>query len=280
MRKKGMQKKSKELLAQVQKIIEEYDSSLSLRQIYYRLVAAQIMSNLQKNYRKLSRLCVIGRDEGLLNEDSFVDRLREIQVPSMWANLNEYMETVRDAYRKNYWLDQPCYLEIWSEKDALRGIMAPVADKYGVPLLIVRGQVSRTAIYEAYERYKANEDKECLLYYFGDHDPSGLCIYRSLVERLGNFNGGLPIKFQRAGLTPEQIKTYRLPQDPAKKSDPNYKKFVAEYGDNVVELDALPPEVLKDLIEDCVVSCIDEDKWGTATEIEQEENAQLQELSF
>jgi len=158
MRKKGMQKKSKELLAQVQKIIEEYDSSLSLRQIYYRLVAAQIMSNLQKNYRKLSRLCVIGRDEGLLNEDSFVDRLREIQVPSMWANLNEYMETVRDAYRKNYWLDQPCYLEIWSEKDALRGIMAPVADKYGVPLLIVRGQVSRTAIYEAYERYKARSE--------------------------------------------------------------------------------------------------------------------------
>ena len=280
MRKKGMQKKSKELLAQVQKIIEEYDSSLSLRQIYYRLVAAQIMSNLQKNYRKLSRLCVIGRDEGLLNEDSFVDRLREIQVPSMWANLNEYMETVRDAYRKNYWLDQPCYLEIWSEKDALRGIMAPVADKYGVPLLIVRGQVSRTAIYEAYERYKANEDKECLLYYFGDHDPSGLCIYRSLVERLGNFNGGLPIKFQRAGLTPEQIKTYRLPQDPAKKSDPNYKKFVAEYGDNVVELDALPPEVLKDLIEDCVVSCIDEDKWEASEAIEQQENEQLQELSF
>lgn len=98
--KRGMQKQSLELLAKVQKIIDSYDFALTLRQIYYQLVAKQIIPNQQRYYRKLFRICVRGRDEGILPEEGFADRLREIDKLSSWSNLNEFMNTVKRFYAR------------------------------------------------------------------------------------------------------------------------------------------------------------------------------------
>jgi hypothetical protein len=59
-----LQKKSRQLLIQVQEILGSYNGGITLRQLYYQLVARQIIPNQQSQYVKLSRLCVIGRDEG------------------------------------------------------------------------------------------------------------------------------------------------------------------------------------------------------------------------
>jgi len=252
-----MQKQSLELLAQVQEIISSYDFALTLRQIYYQLVAKQIIPNKQKYYTKLSRLCVIGRDEGILPEEGFADRLREVDKLSSWSDLNEFMNTVRRSYRKDKWQNQDSYLEIWTEKDALRNVLTEITYQYDVSLMVSRGQLSRTAIYETAKRYKAKSDKKCYLYYCGDFDPSGLSIYDSIKKRLSNF--GISINFERIALTEKQIEKYKLPSDPGKKSDPNYNKFVNIYGsDMVVELDSLPPDVLRKIIEDCILQNIDE----------------------
>jgi len=276
-----MQKQSSELIAQVRKIIKGYDFALTLRQIYYQLVARQIIPNQQKYYMKLSRLCVIGRDEGILPEEAFADRLRQVDKPASWLDLADFMATVRRAYKKDKWAEQDVYLEIWTEKDALRGVITPVTYAYDVALLIVRGQVSRTAIYESYERFaeKIEEGKDCYLYYFGDFDPSGLSIYHSLRERIASHGDeGQYINFERIALTPEQIEEYDLPSDPGKQADPNYKRFVAEYGDNVVELDSLPPDALREVVMNCIASHIDPQILEQVREIETEEQTKLQEL--
>ena len=276
-----MQKKSIQLLEQVKEIIESYDFALTLRQIYYQLVAKQIIPNQQKYYMKLSRLCVIGRDEGILPEDAFADRLRQVDKPSSYLDLADFMATVKAAYRKDKWQNQSSYLEIWTEKDALRSVLTEITYPYDVNLMVVRGQVSRTAIYESYERYskKIEEGNDCYLYYAGDFDPSGLSIYNSLEERIRNYGiAGKYITFERIALTPEQIEDYDLPCDPGKQTDPNYKRFVSEYGDNVVELDSLPPEVLRETVKDCIEQHIDYDFFVQAQETEFKERARLQEF--
>jgi len=251
-----MQKQSLELLAQVQKIIESYDFALTLRQIYYQLVAKQIIPNEQRYYKKLSRLCVTGRDEGILPEEGFADRLREVDKLSSWSDLNEFMQTVKRSYRKDKWQNQDNYLEIWTEKDALRSVLTEITYQYDVALMVARGQLSRTEVYRTAGRYKVKIDKECYLYYCGDFDPSGLSIYDSIKKRIMDF--GISINFRRIALTEEQIERYQLPSDPAKQSDPNYNKFVSIYGsDMVVELDSLPPDVLRKIIEDCILQNID-----------------------
>ena len=269
-----MQKQSLELLDQVLKIIDSYDFSLTLRQIYYQLVAKQIIPNKQEYYKKLSRVCVAGRDEGILPEEAFADRLRAVDKPGAWLDLNSFMETVKRSYNKDKWDNQPKYLEIWTEKDALRSVLTEITYQYDVSLMVARGQLSRTAIYEASERYKAKADRECYLYYCGDFDPSGLSIYDSIKNRIGNF--GVSINYERIALTEEQIKKYRLPSDPGKQSDPNYNKFVALYSDDkVVELDSLPPDILRDIIRECITKNIDPGLLAQVQKKERDEGIRL-----
>jgi hypothetical protein len=269
-----MQKQSLELLIQVQKIIDSYDFALTLRQIYYQLVARQIIPNEQRYYKKLSRLCVTGRDEEILPEEGFADRLREVDKLSSWLDLNEFMNTVRRSYRKDKWQNQDRYVEIWTEKDALRSVLTEITYQYDVALMVARGQLSRTEVYRTARRYKAQSDKECYLYYCGDFDPSGLSIYDSIKKRIMNF--GVFVNFERIALTQKQIKKYQLPSDPAKQSDPNYNKFLNIYGsDMVVELDSLPPDVLRKIIEDCILQNIDPGHLARMKREEREEEIRL-----
>lgn len=268
-----MQKKSLELLAQVLKIIKSYDFALTLRQIYYQLVAKQIIPSRQNYYHKLSRLCVIGRNEGILPEDSFSDRLREVDKLSSWIDLKEFFYTVKRSYRKDKWENQDCYIEIWTEKDALRSVLTEITYPYDVSLMVARGQLSRTAIYETSERDKDKSDKECFLYYAGDFDPSGLSIYDSIKKGLEGF--GIFINYERIALTPEQIKKYQLPSDPGKRTDPNYKGFVEIYGDIVVGLDFLPPDELRNIVKNCIEKNIDYELLAQVQEIEEEEQIRL-----
>lgn len=266
-----MQKKSKELLAQVQKILSEYSEQLTLRQIYYQLVSRQVIQNKENEYRKTSRLCVLGRDDGLLPEDKFIDRLRQLDMPNAWIDLDAFMGTVRSSYKKDYWHLQPCYVEIWGEKDALRSTMS-IAKTYGVSLMVCRGHASRTTVYEAYLRYKEHKGKELFLFYFGDHDPSGHAISNSLFKRLATFGQEeLPITFKHIALNIEQVQKFNLPQDPAKAQDPNYRKFTQKYGYGVTELDALPPNILSEMVEASIQSVIDWNTWNKTTIIEKEE---------
>lgn len=277
----ALSKKSMMLLSEVKGIIKAYDFALSVRQIYYQLVARQIIENRLEHYRVVSRVCVIGRDERWLPEDAFADRLRVVDKPESWDNLGDFMQTVKEAYTKNKWHNQAAYVEIWTEKDALRGVFSPITYYYDVPLMVVRGQVSRTAIYESYNRFRerGKAGKKCNLFYFGDFDPSGLSIFNSLTERLRCYGAyGDRIEFTRAALTKDQIQKYRLPQDPAKKSDPNYKKFVREYGDNVVELDAMPPDALRDLIRASIESKMDGALLAQVQKAEQAERTRLRRI--
>jgi hypothetical protein len=268
-----LQKKSLALLGQVQNILNSYDFALTLRQIYYQLVAKQIIPNEQGYYKKLSYLCVEGRNEGILSEEAFDDRLRELDIRSTWTDISDFFNTVLYSYHKDKWQDQNDYIEIWTEKDALRSVLSEITDKYDVGLMVCRGHLSRTEIYRTSERFKNKSDKNCFIYYCGDFDPSGLSIYESIKERINNF--GVDINFKRIALTPEQIEKYNLPSDPAKQSDSNYKKFVEIYGDNVVELDSLPPEVLRKLIENYIEKHVDYELLGQVRKIEQEEKEKI-----
>lgn len=275
-----MQKKSLERLEQILKIINSYDFALTIRQIYYQLITRQIIpqpvdgKEAERVYKRLSNLCVNGRDEGILPEEGFADNLRKADKPSAWLDLNGFMETVKRSYNKDKWQNQPKYLEIWTEKDALRSVLTEITYQYDVSLMVARGQLSRTAIYEASNRYKAKSDKKCYLYYCGDFDPSGLSIYESIKERLEAF--GVFIRYERIALTEGQIEKYKLPSDPGKQSDPNYKKFVDRYGDDkVVELDSLPPDVLRKIVEDCILQNIDPNSLAQMKREEKDEEIRL-----
>ena len=82
-----------------------------------------------------------------------------------------------------------------------------------------------------------------MLLYAGDHDPSGEDIDRDFIARTDCWD-----EVRRVALTAAQVEQYALPPQPGKETDSRAAGFVERHGRLVqVELDALPPDVLRDL---------------------------------
>ncbi len=91
------------------------------------------------------------------------------------------------------------------------------------------------------------------IFYFGDYDPSGVDIYRNITEKLQEFAPEATINFERRAVTPQQIRDWELPERPTKKTDSRAKDF----GDLSVELDAIEPDTLREMVEDCIYEVMD-----------------------
>jgi hypothetical protein len=146
------------------------------------------------------------------------------------------------------------YVEIWSEKEALSGVIWDAASDYDVPVVVSKGVPSLTQVYGSFENiYAAAEaGKQSYLYQFGDHDPSGCMIPKALERRLRQFcdkyDCAYPI-VMRIALTPAQIRKYQLPTRPTKRAGNSHAK---SFRGRSTELDALPNRVLRRLVRACI----------------------------
>jgi hypothetical protein len=211
---------------------------MTLRQVHYRLVARgdTVYTNTQKDYDNLSRWLRDARREGYIMWEWIEDRLRVPRTVAMWDDLPDFIESVRWSYRRSVWNDQPGYLEVWCEKDALSGIFQRILEPYGVTLNVGRGYDGWSSIKNASDRFGGG-DRVAVLY-FGDFDPSGEDMVRSLRERLADL--GSEPEIVKSALTRDDIERYGLPPDFTKATDSRREAFVAKYGDVAVELDAYP----------------------------------------
>ena len=144
-------------------------------------------------------------------------------------------------------------------------MLQPVADRYGVTYVATRGFPSITLRFESAMALR-QAGKPALIFYFGDHDASGQRISANLEAELRQH--GADVTVERVALDPDQVNAYRLPTRPGKTSDSRHAAFAARFGDASVELDALPADVLTDLVEDAILSRIDRDAWHASEAVE------------
>lgn len=180
------------ICAVIQQVVTKYAKEgykLSLRQLYYQLVSMDEIPNHLKVYKKVSSIVDDMRYSGHINWDSIEDRGRVPHLEYSVGNVPEALKDTADYYKRNRQEGQENLIEIWTEKDAISGILKPVTNKFHVRLCINKGYSSSTAMYRSYARFvKAiNEGKKVVLLYFGDHDPSGLDMVRDIEDRITKF---------------------------------------------------------------------------------------------
>lgn len=258
------------LIETAQAVLVEYHP-MTVRQVYYQLVSRQVIENNRGQYQAVSNALVSARKEGLIPWGWIEDRLRRPRSVAMWADLPDFAEMAVKAYRRDVWPEQPGYIECWLEKDALSGIFESVLNPYGVTLNVGRGYDGWASIHNAAERFKSGYDVTVL--YFGDFDPSGEDMVRSLAERLSFF--GCNPEIIKCALTFEDVKRYNLPPDFTKATDTRSAAFVAKYGDLAVELDALPASVLQSRLKNEVEKRLDLKALAMVKMLETEERRQL-----
>ena len=239
----GKHAKTLRILEVARKVLAE-NHPMTVRQVYYQLVSRQVIENKRTAYQGVSDLLVDARKDGTIPWEWIEDRLRRPRRVPMWDDLADFARAAQHWYRRDVWDSQPAYVEVWLEKDALSGIFEDVLTPYGVTLNVGRGFDGWDSIHNAADRYGDGDDVTVL--YFGDFDPSGEDMVRSLRERLGEL--GSEPEIIKCALNPDDIERYNLPPALAKPTDTRRDAFVAKHGDVSVELDALPVTVLRDRI--------------------------------
>jgi len=287
-RKLRFNSKSKALLTKAQEIIEGYKKMnirITLRQLYYQLVSRALIENKLKEYHRLSALLTNARYAGIVDWNAIEDRNRVPEYPSEWESIKDLMRSASYSYRLPRWENQTYYIELFTEKDALSSILAPIANKYHIHFCANRGYTSATAIYDLSKRIAVEmaKGKQIKVLYLGDFDPSGLDMVRDIPERLQelleegdthhDFNN---VEMIHIALTMPQIKKYKCPPNPAKKTDPRARKFMALHGESSWEVDALPPDAMIKLVNESIEEWIDNDLMQEILEKEKKDLLKLE----
>jgi hypothetical protein len=189
----------------------------------------------------------------------------------MWRDTKDFLSGLETYYNRDVWATQPRHLELWLEKDALSGVFSRAMSEYGVTLNVGRGYDGWSSIRNAANRFGSGSGVTVL--YFGDFDPSGEDMVRSLRERLGEL-GSCP-EIVKVALTLDDIAAYNLPPDFTKPTDSRAAKHKAVFGDLSVELDALPLGVLRERIDSEVRQRMDLDALAAVRALEAEERERI-----
>jgi len=279
---KRFAQKTLELIATANTIISDYLSQgymLTLRQLYYQLVARDIIPNTQKEYKRVGSVFNDARLAGMMDWSAIEDRTRNLQTRASWDSPSDILEASASQFRLPIWNSQPCYVECWIEKEALAGVFQSACHDQRVPFFSCRGYTSQSEMHSAAQRLKrkSRAGKQVVIIHFGDHDPSGIDMTRDIAERLNLFGAKLDVK--RLALNMDQVEQYEPPPNPAKTTDSRYDGYIQSYGDESWELDALEPSVLSDLVQSHVQQLIDEDAWQDIIDQEEEAKQRLQEIA-
>ena len=212
--------------------IEILDEPMTLRQLFYQMVSHGYEKS-EAFYHSLSRIIGIARDDGLLDWDLIVDSSRLIQYPTVFDDYEDWKRACVSSLKFPIWRDAPV---VFIEKRALLGVITPILKKYRVVGVAIGGYCSKTILND----YR---DKEII--YLGDWDADGQCISNAVSKYCPNL--------ERIALNEDQVKKYNLPLRPQKKTSTRAKNW----GDDAVELDALPKLILLKILENELESRID-----------------------
>lgn len=247
-------------------IVDDYIEQgfkLTVRQLYYQLVARDIIPNNERSYKRVTGLVNDARLAGLIDWDAIEDRTRAFVRRERYDSGKQILQIAARGFHMDMWDNQECRPFVIIEKEALVGVLETVCYKLDVPLLAARGYPSASVLREfaVNDLLPVMHSQNVVVIHLGDHDPSGLDMTRDLQERIELFCEGSTIELVRVALNMDQIEERKPPPNPAKTTDSRFAEYQRNYGEESWELDALPPSYLAELVESEVDKYRDSDRW-------------------
>ena len=153
---------------------------------------------------------------------------------------------------------QPNHLVLIGEKSSLRTALESIATLYEADLYLPAGDPSDTMFYRMASK-GFDDGRPMVVFYFSDADPSGwhmpIVCARKLQAFKASLFGDLEFQVHRVGLTPDQVREYKLPSTPLKASERRADKWRAAMGVAQTEIDALAtlrPDLLRRIAQNAI----------------------------
>jgi hypothetical protein len=263
---------------------------LSDRQIHYALLndppltharkPGSAYRNDPKSYKSLCELLTRARLAGRIPFAAIADPTRPVTTWDIYRQPQPFVRDELNHFLRNYYRDlqqsQPNHIEIVGEKNTIESIIRPIAQEFCIPLTIGRGYCSIPPRHEMAKRFRRSGKEKLILLVLSDHDPEGEDIAHSFARSMRDdfdIECVVPVK---AALTAEQVADLHLPpQMKAKRGSSRRKRFVDEFGENVWELEAVPPDELQRILREQIDSVIDVDRFNAELNTEKADAAYL-----
>jgi len=287
--------KSQTLIEDANKIADEYVEegfTLTLRQLYYQLVARDIIENTVNSYKRLGSLINDARLAGLVDWAVVEDRTRNLKGIRHYDGPEDAIESAVKSFALDKWEGQKIRPELWIEKEALAGVIERAAIDNDLYYLSCRGYMSASEMYEAAQRIfrrRKFQHQKTVIIYLGDHDPSGLDMsdndipgrFKLFFDKWNRMTIGAPkaLEIRRVALNFDQIELYNPPPNPAKETDSRFAAYQEQFGDESWELDALPPTTLLEIIQAAVDEFKDVDMYQAKEAEEAADRSTLKSIS-
>ena len=192
----------RQLIKRAAEIADVYGGNLTLRQLYYQLVAQgdtaswtteSRAANSQAMYRWVTDTLAKARRGGASPLDALLDRGRSSREgrftldrvdpdAAMARALEDARRAPQRLLARDRWLGQPLHVSVWVEKDALTGVFEEPCERLGVSWYACKGYSSVSGLWEWVQQvhrafYAPGATFEtAVILYFGDHDPEGFDI--------------------------------------------------------------------------------------------------------
>lgn len=247
------------------------DHPMTLRHVFYRLAAIGMIEKTDADYKTTGRYLLKLRREGRVPYAWISDNTRWRRKARRYPDLQTALAFTAQHYKRELFAAQNAYCELWCEKDAIAGLLIDETDAYDVSLMVARGFSSETFLYSA-AREITRDGRPAYLYLLTDLDPAGLRIAADVETRIRRMAPGADITVQRLGVTREQVLSWNLPTRPTKGS-------ARDFAGDSVDLDAIPPRRLRQLVRDALERHIDRELLERELRIEALERASAMEIA-
>lgn len=249
-----------------------HEHPVTLRGVFYRVMSAGAVEKTEAGYKKVGRQVLKLRRSGRIPYSWITDGTRYVVRPNTWRDVDEALHFTALTYRRQLWSNQSINVQVFTEKDAIRGVIDSITREWDVPLGILRGFVSESFAWEVAESLSSS--KHTVMYQLGDHDPSGVAAWTDFEKKVRTFQPDADVVFERIAVTPEQIEMLSLPTRPTKKSDSRAAGFRGES----VEVDAIPPGTLRSITREAIERHVDQRELELTKSVEQSEKDILRSM--
>jgi hypothetical protein len=244
--------KTKAKLDAVLKALVDYEDHLpvTVRQLFYILVARLVIPKTPLEYRNLAYLLRKARRARIIPFESIHDQGSTLPGGLIGfegaADLSESIRFTVEYFGVDRQLGQPKRVIVWCEAAGMLDQLERVGARYSVRAVAGGGFDSVTDKWQIVQLVRrAAVPFEVL--HVGDLDRHGESIFEVLSQDVAAFDDHQGhVTFSRIAVTPEQVALYDLPTDP---DDPG-----------VVQAEALPPDILADIVEVAIRERLDLDQ--------------------
>ena len=286
-------KAKKPMLDAIRAILKERRDfwPLTDRQIHYALlndpplVHAKKPQSTYRNtvpcYKATCDLVTRARLKGLIPFEAIEDPTRPVEAWNFHRGLGPFLREEFDQFLKGYYRDlqqsQPNHMEIVGEKNTIDNIIRPVAAEFCIPMTIGRGYCSIPPRHAMAQRFEKSGKEKLIILALGDFDPEGEDIAHSFARSLRDDFDVADVEAIKVALTAAQVHELHLPPlMKAKATSSRYDEFVERHGDDVFELEAVPPDQLQTILRQAIDSVLDIAAFNAEVDAEKRDAARLE----